>query len=245
MIGKEGIYKIDYLLVTVVTLVVALGILMIYSAGFDPIDKVNNGMYKKQILWFIFGFILMLVVTFVNYQHLGDYSLYIYGILLVLLLITTIFGTPIRNTRAWLSFGFFSVPLAYEKGAKKISLYDLDPTTRDISNWINGVYKPEFNHHIVNTTFDYDMMDQSADVWINTSCEHSYPMKDILPSGKLCVMSGNGLTKRGHINLINSIEELKEQCELSLVIDEDEIVFQYEDELGKRDYSQYMIIGIK
>jgi hypothetical protein len=142
-------------------------------------------------------------------------------------------------------FGFFSVPLAYEKGAKKISLYDLDPTTRDISGWINGIYKPEFNHHIVNTTFDYDMMDQSADVWINTSCEHSYPMKDILPSGALCVMSGNALTKRGHINLINSIEELKEQCELSLVIDEDEIVFQYEDELGKRDYTQYMIIGIK
>ena len=44
MIGKEGIYKIDYLLVVVVTLVVAMGILMIYSAGFDPIDKVNNGM---------------------------------------------------------------------------------------------------------------------------------------------------------------------------------------------------------
>lgn len=137
MIGKEGIYKIDYLLVVVVTLVVAMGILMIYSAGFDPIDKVNNGMYKKQILWFIFGFILMLMVTFVNYQHLGDYSLYIYGILLVLLLITTIFGTPIRNTRAWLSFGFFSVqPSEFMKLGLVIVLGKyLELRERDIKNF--------------------------------------------------------------------------------------------------------------
>ena len=136
-VGKEGTYKIDYLLVGVVSLVVLLGILMIYSAGFDPIDKVNSGMYKKQLLWFIFGFILMMMVTFVNYQHLGDYSLYIYGILLVLLLITTIFGTPIRNTRAWLSFGFFSIqPSEFMKLGLVIVLGKyLELRERDIKNF--------------------------------------------------------------------------------------------------------------
>jgi len=108
MIGKDGMYKIDYLLVAVVAIVVALGCLMIYSGGFDPVDKINSGLYKKQILWFIFGFILMIGVTFISYQQLGDYALQIYVILLVVLLFTTIFGTPIRNTRAWLNFGFFS-----------------------------------------------------------------------------------------------------------------------------------------
>jgi hypothetical protein len=62
---------------------------------------------------------------------------------------------------------------------------------------------------------------------------------------KLCVMSGNNLTKRGHINLINSIEELKEQCQLSKIINEDVMEFEYEDELGKRTYQQFFIIGIK
>ena len=66
MLSRDNMYKIDYLLVIVVTILVVLGCLMIYSGGFDPIEKINNGMYKKQILWFIIGFILMLGMTFIN-----------------------------------------------------------------------------------------------------------------------------------------------------------------------------------
>lgn len=109
MLGKNTLYKIDFLLVVSVILVVFLGVLTIYSAGFDPVDKVNSGLYKRQLVWFIVGFVLMMVFTFVNYKYLGDYSLYIYGFFLVLLIITTVFGSPIRNTRAWISFGFFSI----------------------------------------------------------------------------------------------------------------------------------------
>jgi rod shape determining protein RodA len=109
LFSKEGLSKIDYTLVIAVTLTVIIGILMIYSAGFDPIDKMNNGLYRKQILWFIFGFLLMVGLTIINYQALGEFSLHIYVILVVLLLITTIFGRPVRNTRAWLNFGVISL----------------------------------------------------------------------------------------------------------------------------------------
>jgi rod shape determining protein RodA len=109
MIGKNEIYRIDYLLVISVILIVFMGMLAIYSAGFDPIEKVNNGLYKKQLVWFIAGFILMIGFTFVNFKFLGDYSIYIYLALLFLLLVTTVFGKPIRNTRAWLTLGFFSI----------------------------------------------------------------------------------------------------------------------------------------
>ncbi len=109
MIGRDSIPRIDFTLVVVVVLLVSLGILMIYSAGFDAVDKVNSGMFKKQILWFIFGFILMVLFSFMNYQYLGDYSLHIFGFIMVVLVFTTIFGTPVRNTRAWLNLGFFSI----------------------------------------------------------------------------------------------------------------------------------------
>lgn len=108
MMNRESV-RFDYLLIGVVSLLVFIGILMVYSAGFDPIDKVNNGLYKKQLLWFIFGFVIMVAFSFLNYQTLGDYSLYIYGVLVVVLVGTLIFGTPIRNTRAWISFGSFSI----------------------------------------------------------------------------------------------------------------------------------------
>ncbi len=109
MFGRDSIYKVDYLLIITVLLLASIGILMIYSSGFDPIDKINSGLYRRQILWFIFGVILMIMITFVNYQSLGDYSLYIYIVLVAVLLGTSIFGTPIRNTRAWITLGFFSI----------------------------------------------------------------------------------------------------------------------------------------
>ncbi len=136
MIGKNDIYKIDFLLVAAVVLVAFFGILTIYSAGFDPIEKVNSGLYKKQLVWFISGFILMLVFTFVNYKYLGDYSVYVYLSVLFLLTITTIFGSPIRNTRAWISFGFFSIqPSEFMKIAVVVLLGKyLEVRERDIRN---------------------------------------------------------------------------------------------------------------
>jgi len=109
MPSKNEIYKIDYVLVFVVIITVCIGILMIYSAGFDPIDKVNSGLYKKQIIWFIAGVALMLGLTFLSHRYIGDYSIYIYGFFLFLVLLTLVFGKSVRNTKAWLNLGLFSL----------------------------------------------------------------------------------------------------------------------------------------
>ena len=135
LFSKEGLSKIDYTLVIAITLTVVIGILMIYSAGFDPIDKMNNGLYRRQIMWFIFGFILMVGLTIINYQALGEFSLHIYVILVILLLVTTIFGRPVRNTRAWLNFGVISFqPSEFMKLALVIILAKyLEIRERDIN----------------------------------------------------------------------------------------------------------------
>ncbi len=109
MLRKDEMYRIDYVLVFAVILLVLIGVLMIYSAGVDPIEKINKGLFKKQLLWFIFGFVLMIAVTFINYKILSEYSLQIYIGILLVLLFTTIFGKSVRNTRAWLNLGLFSI----------------------------------------------------------------------------------------------------------------------------------------
>ena len=152
--------------------------------------------------------------------------------------------------------GFYSVPFCYQKGAESVWLYDMDPTVEDLSYQINSRYhNRNFMHNIKNITFEYEMLRTNdpelgtkSDVIINTSCEHSYPMDAALTRrarGKMCVMSGNNLTKRGHINLINSMDQLKEQCQLSTVLNEDVIDFKYVDDLGERTYQQFFLIGIK
>ena len=137
--------------------------------------------------------------------------------------------------------GYYSVGFACDQNVERVVLYDMCPVTKGISEAINKSYKEfGFEHQQLNTTFD-DMYD--ADIWINTSCEHSYPMKDIIPKDTLCVMSGNDLTKRGHINLIHSQEQLIEQTGINNVMHVDTIVLSYHDDLGKRDYNQHIVIG--
>ena len=105
MFNKDFFNKIDVVLVGAVFLAIIFGILLIYSAGFDPATAVNKGLYKKQIIWFIIGVIFMLVMSIIHYRALGDYALYIYGFFMFVLVITTAFGRPIAAlqamTRRW------------------------------------------------------------------------------------------------------------------------------------------------
>ncbi len=109
MLRKNEFRQFDLPLIIAVVCVATIGILTIYSAGYDPIEQINNDLYKRQLLWFIVGFIVMMGVCLLDYRILGDFSLHIYGVLLVILLLTTIFGKPIRNIKAWIDFGFFSI----------------------------------------------------------------------------------------------------------------------------------------
>ncbi|MFW5860695.1 MAG: rod shape-determining protein RodA [Spirochaetota bacterium] len=137
MAKKNELQNINIPLLVSVILIVFIGILMIYSTGFDPIDKLNNGLYKKQMVWFGIGFVLMMTVAFVNYRLLGDYSLYIYIGLLFILVLTTIFGTPVRSARAWINFGFFSIqPSEFMKLGYIILIAKfLEIRERDIQNF--------------------------------------------------------------------------------------------------------------
>jgi rod shape determining protein RodA len=110
MNSKDYLSKIDFVLLGAVLLAVIFGILMVYSAGFDSTADINKGLYKRQIIWAIIGFLFVGLISNVNYRIFGRYALHIYGFFLFILLITTIFGRPIRGSSVrWLSFGFFSI----------------------------------------------------------------------------------------------------------------------------------------
>ena len=149
--------------------------------------------------------------------------------------------------------GFFAVPLCFEKGATVVKTYDMCPITRQLVWRMNKGYHvkdpeyiPNYFHEVCDVTFDNDKFSY-AQVYINTSVEHSYPMKDIIPDNCEVVLSGNNLTKRGHINRIESIEQLIEQSGIKSkdVKYTDEIVLEHDDELGIRNYKQFFVYGTK
>ena len=137
MFNRDFFNKMDIVLIGAVVIAIMFGILMIYSAGFDPAVVVNKGLYKKQIIWFIIGIIFMIIMSIINYRALGDYALYIYGFFIFILIITTAFSRPIRGSSSWLSFGFFSIqPSEFMKLSVVIVLAKyLELRERDIKNF--------------------------------------------------------------------------------------------------------------
>jgi rod shape determining protein RodA len=115
--------KFDYVLIIAVSVLVIIGILCIYSAGYDPIEKINSNLYRKQLLIFIVGLIAMIAISIINYQQLGEFSLIIFVAVLLVVIGTTFLGSVTRGTRAWINLGFMKIqPSEFMKLATVILL---------------------------------------------------------------------------------------------------------------------------
>lgn len=100
----RGVFKnSDYLLIVCAVILVIIGIIGIYSAGYNSTD---NTEYQKQIIWFGIGLVVMGAVWLVDYNLLGKLSYAGYGVFLALL-VAVLFTIPINNATSWFDLGFF------------------------------------------------------------------------------------------------------------------------------------------
>lgn len=93
----------DYVLIILAIILVVIGIVGIYSAGYNSSD---NTEYQKQMIWFGIGLVIMGITWVIDYNILGKLSYIGYGIFLALL-VGVLFTTPINNARSWFDLGFF------------------------------------------------------------------------------------------------------------------------------------------
>lgn len=100
----RGVFKnSDYLLIVCAVILVIIGIIGIYSAGYNSTD---NTEYQKQIIWFGIGLVVMGGAWLIDYNLLGKLSYAGYGVFLALL-VAVLFTTPINNATSWFDLGFF------------------------------------------------------------------------------------------------------------------------------------------
>ncbi len=107
------IRKLDWIIAVTAGMLVCLGLASIYGSSGSGLD------FKKQILFFAIGIILMIAVSFFDWRVLKEDSylvmvLYSFGIMLVLGLF--VFAPAVRGVRRWYSVGLFSFdPVEYIK----------------------------------------------------------------------------------------------------------------------------------
>jgi cell division protein FtsW len=102
--------SIDFGLFAIIMLLLAIGVVMVYSASsysafFNP--NYNDSMHflKKQLQWAGIGSILMIFTINIDYHNYKKYT-YILTIVTLILLVVVLFSEPVNGARRWINIGF-------------------------------------------------------------------------------------------------------------------------------------------
>ena len=92
-------------LVTVVTILVAFGLVMLYSASYG---KAGMKFFSNQLIWVGLGLAGAATVFVIGYRRMAEMSL-IWIILSFLALVSCLFFKPINGAHRWIQLGSFSI----------------------------------------------------------------------------------------------------------------------------------------
>jgi len=97
----------DWVLLGLVLLISGIGILNLYSSGYN-LCAGREPLYMKQILWILLGLIMMIIVFSMDYRIIIRHAYIIYAVSLLLLLLVFFYGNMTHGSQRWLALGGFS-----------------------------------------------------------------------------------------------------------------------------------------
>jgi rod shape determining protein RodA len=101
--------KLDWGIIISACVLVLFGLAGIFSAGWAKSDLSN---FYKQVVFFVLGFLLMILMSGIDYRLVKNNSyliLILYGVCLFLLAGLHFFAPVIKGTRGWYKIGFLSL----------------------------------------------------------------------------------------------------------------------------------------
>lgn len=121
------INKIDWITICIYSLLVIIGWFNIYAAVYDSqaaksiFDfSINSG---KQLVWIGSAVLLITVIMVADYRLFENLSIILYGIFVIILLLTPFIGKEINGQRAWFEIGAFRLqPAEFAKFATALTL---------------------------------------------------------------------------------------------------------------------------
>ena len=105
MIDRRLVPHLDWALLGAVLVLSLMGLVMIYSATYDPTTEQVGSQLSRQLLALALGLVGMVVCLKIDYRTLVDHVALIYVGLVALLVYTLIFGIEGGGARRWIDFG--------------------------------------------------------------------------------------------------------------------------------------------
>ena len=102
---KEKYLKYIFILFPIIILMI-ISFLNMQNAKLISTQYTNH--FTRQIIWYAVGFGIIGIFLLINPSLLFKYSLFLYAINVILLILVLFIGKEINGARAWFNFGFFS-----------------------------------------------------------------------------------------------------------------------------------------
>jgi rod shape determining protein RodA len=137
--------SLDKITILLYLLLVIMGWLNIYAAVYNEehsqiVDLSQR--YGKQFIWIIAALVTGIFALIIDNRFYFFFSWFIYGLLILLLILVLVFGTEINGARSWFEFSWFSLqPSEFAKFGTALALAGYLNTRRhDLTRW--GVLLP-------------------------------------------------------------------------------------------------------
>ncbi|MGH7898309.1 MAG: rod shape-determining protein RodA [Candidatus Binatia bacterium] len=110
MIDRRLAQHIDWLLLLLVTAIVAMGVTTVYSATFRQAQsQMMSPLVLRQVIWAGAGAVLMAALLVVDYRKIERFAYVIYALVVGLLVLVPTVGFLSGGSRRWIHLGFFAL----------------------------------------------------------------------------------------------------------------------------------------
>jgi len=100
--SRRSFLTFDFIIILAILCLSVISVCFIYSSGLNS-EGVNTSIeFIKQIIWIVTGLGLMTLVILIDYKYFYDFAFYIYGICILMLVITLLLGSKVNGARSWL-----------------------------------------------------------------------------------------------------------------------------------------------
>lgn len=139
---------LDWITIILYLILVVFGAISIYAASYDY-DQANMFSLEefsgKQFMWIGISSVVALFILLIDRNVYEAYSYLIYGIIILLLIVTIFIAPDIKGSRSWIKIGSFSIqPAEFAKFATALALAKLFSTynfvlNNKVSNYFKGL----------------------------------------------------------------------------------------------------------
>jgi rod shape determining protein RodA len=106
-IDRRLISHFDWTLFLLMLTFVFIGVMTIYSANYNIIEKHAGGLPSRQLIWLGLGLIAMSTAIAFDYHYIDRIAYPFYGAILLLLLLVLVVGHSGGGSQRWINLGFF------------------------------------------------------------------------------------------------------------------------------------------